>query len=142
MYFGLPASMEAMLSENQILGSKGICLLIEQRNMAEFAADNEGILTEKDADDDEIHETIEELASATVEDATRKSAIDLIDGSKPLLVVYCPHCSFPPEYCEYGAQYSATCLPGIRENCPEVLGEAKDTNEVRCRASQSSDTHR
>lgn len=96
--------------------------------MADFLdADDDAITTEKaDIEDDiEVNETIEGLESVTVESTARTSRVELIDASMPLVVVYCPYCSFPPEYCEYGVQYSTKCLPWIREHCPEVLGEAK-----------------
>jgi hypothetical protein len=42
------------------------------------------------------------------------------DPRHPLTVVYCPTCSMPPEYCEFGQTFDK-CLPWIRENCPEAL---------------------
>jgi hypothetical protein len=30
---------------------------------------------------------------------------------EPLTVLYCPHCTMPPEYCEYGPCYEERCLP-------------------------------
>ena len=39
----------------------------------------------------------------------------------PLTVLYCPHCTMPPEYCENGPCFNL-CLPWIAQNCPEVLG--------------------
>eukprot|EP01038_Epipyxis_sp_PR26KG_P004880 gene4880-6837_t len=44
----------------------------------------------------------------------------MIDYSKPLIVVYCPTCTMPPEFCEFGASFQQ-CLPWILENCPESL---------------------
>jgi hypothetical protein len=39
----------------------------------------------------------------------------------PLTVLYCPHSTMPPEYCENGPCFNL-CLPWIAQNCPEVLG--------------------
>ncbi len=41
---------------------------------------------------------------------------------EPLHVVYCPTCSLPPEYCEYGSTFEE-CAPWILQNMPEVLSE-------------------
>lgn len=38
----------------------------------------------------------------------------------PVTVVYCPICSMPPEYCEYGPSFER-CLPWIRENAADSL---------------------
>jgi hypothetical protein len=40
----------------------------------------------------------------------------------PETVVYCPFCTMPPEYCEYGPCYNQ-CLPWLRENFPEFVTE-------------------
>mmetsp|Transcript_8998 Transcript_8998/g.13529 ORF Transcript_8998/g.13529 Transcript_8998/m.13529 type:complete len:207 (+) Transcript_8998:62-682(+) len=40
----------------------------------------------------------------------------------PLHVQYCPKCTLPPEYCEYGPCFEE-CLPWIAKNMPEVLSE-------------------
>jgi hypothetical protein len=40
---------------------------------------------------------------------------------EPLSVLYCPHCSMPPEYCEHGP-CPERCLPWIQQNCPEIVG--------------------
>lgn len=45
-----------------------------------------------------------------------------VDASQPKAMVYCPVCTMPPEFCEYGASFEK-CLPWIKENCPEVLSE-------------------
>jgi density-regulated protein DRP1 len=39
-------------------------------------------------------------------------------------LIYCPHCTMPPEYCEHGPCFEEKCLPWILENCPEQLSEA------------------
>eukprot|EP01039_Chlorochromonas_danica_P004470 gene4470-4896_t len=46
----------------------------------------------------------------------------MIDINSPVIVRYCPVCSLPPEYCEFGSCFDK-CLPWIVENCPEVLSE-------------------
>lgn len=55
----------------------------------------------------------------SVEDETFKSCSATLE---PLIVRYCPTCSLPPEYCEYGPCFD-TCLPWIVENMPEVLSD-------------------
>jgi density-regulated protein len=57
--------------------------------------------------------------SAEAEDETLKSCSAPLE---PLVVRYCPTCSLPPEYCEYGPCFD-TCLPWIVENMPEVLSD-------------------
>lgn len=42
----------------------------------------------------------------------------------PLTVVYCPHCTLPPEFCENGPCYDR-CLPWLTENFPQYLSEAQ-----------------
>jgi hypothetical protein len=56
------------------------------------------------------------------EKAVEGSAPTMIDASKPVVMVYCPVCSMPPEFCEFGTCFDK-CLPWIVENCPEVLSE-------------------
>ena len=43
--------------------------------------------------------------------------------NEPITVLYCPKCTWPPEFCEYGQFYESHCLPWIMNNCPEILGE-------------------
>ena len=44
------------------------------------------------------------------------------DFSKPKKLKYCPTCTLPPEFCEYGQTFDK-CLPWILENCPEAVSE-------------------
>lgn len=37
----------------------------------------------------------------------------------PLSVLYCPVCTYPPEYCEFSASF-AQCKDWIARNCPEL----------------------
>ncbi len=57
------------------------------------------------------------------------SSVEKIDFVNPVIVKYCGICSMPPEFCEFGTCYDR-CLPWIRENCPEVLGENAVTEAV------------
>lgn len=38
-----------------------------------------------------------------------------------LIVEYCPYCTMPFEYCEYGPCYEERCLPYLQQNHPEIL---------------------
>jgi hypothetical protein len=48
----------------------------------------------------------------------------------PVTVVYCPHCTMPPEYCEYGPCYEERCLPFCRSLAhrltPPIFGHQRD----------------
>eukprot|EP00850_Spirogloea_muscicola_P004028 SM000017S02768 [mRNA] locus=s17:152483:154743:+ [translate_table: standard] len=44
------------------------------------------------------------------------------DKPKPQTVVYCPVCSMPPEYCEFGPDFSK-CKPWLLENFPKLYPE-------------------
>jgi len=99
-----------------------------------------------DDDDDEVEKRIEELSLQESDDVLAESsareieAVDIvrtaeeesaafrtpIDFSNPVTVIYCPHCTFPPEYCEFGPYYAEKCLPWITEHCPELLPEEDD----------------
>lgn len=46
-----------------------------------------------------------------------------------LNVIYCPICSLPSEYCEYGPCYEE-CLPYIRQNQPNLINEEKLNNDI------------
>lgn len=52
------------------------------------------------------------------------SSTQMIDFAAPVQVIYCPTCSMPCEFCEYGACFSK-CLPWIMENCREALSAVK-----------------
>lgn len=57
------------------------------------------------------------------ESAEVQSAPTMIDYDSPVLITYCPTCTMPPEFCEYGSSFDK-CLPWIMENCQEALSEA------------------
>ena len=40
----------------------------------------------------------------------------------PQTVLYCPHCTLPPEFCEHGPCFDR-CLPWLRDNFPQYLSE-------------------
>jgi hypothetical protein len=48
--------------------------------------------------------------------------VAMIDVNDPIVIQYCPTCSMPPEFCEFGTCFDK-CLPWIAQNCPEVLSE-------------------
>lgn len=45
-------------------------------------------------------------------------------GLSPLIVVYCPACTLPPEFCQHGPCFER-CLPWLRENFPQYLSESQ-----------------
>lgn len=46
--------------------------------------------------------------------------------SRALEVVYCPHCSFPPEYCKFGPCWDK-CKPWLQQNFPALYEESEGT---------------
>jgi density-regulated protein len=53
----------------------------------------------------------------------------LIDYASPVSLTYCPHCSMPSEYCQYGPQFKDKCLPHMQSSMTEealarALGQA------------------
>lgn len=71
--------------------------------MADFVKEEheEDILDEEEDDDEEV-EICKEIES------------------EPIKVQYCPRCTLPPEFCEYG-QLFEECLPWILRNCKTAL---------------------
>lgn len=63
-----------------------------------------------------------DIVTETTTDDFFVTTTELIDFSKPKKMIYCPTCTMPPEYCQYGANFDA-CLPWILENCPEAISE-------------------
>lgn len=102
--------------------------------MADFVEeediDNNAEEEEVDSEEEEDSKGKATKSSAKTE---RKSAVEEpFDFTKPRKVTYCPTCSLPPEYCEYGQTFEK-CLPWILENCPEAVSEdilAKMMGEV------------
>lgn len=78
--------------------------------------------TMKDVD---INEANIEVSDSDVVTSNKSDIVDLIDITKPNKVDYCPFCSIPFEFCEFGNLYESKCLPYIQENRPELLA-AKD----------------
>ena len=94
--------------------------------MSNFAdgEENDSITTKvvEKVSNDENEQSDNENTEENVESSAKEVIkIEMIDASKPKIVKYCPFCSFPPEYCEYGIQYQEKCLPWIVENAQEVL---------------------
>jgi hypothetical protein len=57
-----------------------------------------------------------DIVDRTIVDSLGEMSLSL----QPLSVRYCPHCTLPPEYCEFGPCYD-NCLPWITANMPELL---------------------
>jgi hypothetical protein len=63
--------------------------------------------------------------TATSSSAGTTAASLPLSLERALNVQYCPHCSMPPEYCEFGPCFNAKCLPWIQANCPSLYTEEK-----------------
>lgn len=46
-----------------------------------------------------------------------------------IIIEYCPICTLPYEYCEYGPCYEQ-CLLNIQENKPELLNNNNNNNNI------------
>ena len=57
--------------------------------------------------------------AAPVPEPEAAAALVLVDASSPLSVAYCPHCSMPPEYCQYGPHFKDKCLPHMQNTMTE-----------------------
>lgn len=74
-----------------------------------------------------------EVGEAVVGEAAASQApasdVILVDYASPKVVSYCPHCSMPTEYCQYGPQFKDRCLPHMQSTLTEeqlarALGQA------------------
>ena len=83
-------------------------------------ADTDDDLHENDENDDV--ESIEQTNKTSKRSKSRRAIDEPFDFTKPRVVAYCPTCTFPPEFCEYGQTFEK-CLPWILENCPESVSE-------------------
>jgi hypothetical protein len=93
--------------------------------MSAFASDGEeeSLHTEEN-DRDCVEETLGScVSSAVLENGPNTDENEPLSMNKAVQVVYCPTCTMPCEYCEYGARFEE-CLPWILENCPEALSDA------------------
>ncbi|MED6186131.1 hypothetical protein PIB30_063889 [Stylosanthes scabra] len=53
----------------------------------------------------------------------------MADKPQPVRVVYCPVCSMPPEYCEFGPDFDK-CKPWLIQNFPDLYPDLlKEANE-------------
>lgn len=77
--------------------------------MADFVEGNEEVENQK----------LSSEGQEATEDATPSGPV-MIDFDTPQIVTYCPTCTMPAEFCEYGASFDK-CSPWILENCPECL---------------------
>ena len=74
----------------------------------------------EDIDENDDVESIEEIAKIGTGLKSQPKAEEPFDFAKPRKLVYCPTCTLPPEFCEYGQSFDK-CLPWILENCPEAV---------------------
>jgi len=50
---------------------------------------------------------------------TKEAPAEVLEITFPLEVIYCPVCSFPPGFCEFGPSFEL-CKRWIAYNCPEL----------------------
>ena len=81
-------------------------------------ADDDFDENEDNGDTDSIEENVEVVKGSKSEPKVEGP----FDFSKPKKLKYCPTCTLPPEFCEYGQTFEK-CLPWILENCPEAVSE-------------------
>lgn len=97
--------------------------------MSEFAEASYEVIEESGLVENIVDLSLQEKISSEEKVDTTASIINpfftLIDFSRPLRVVYCPHCTLPPDLCEFGPCYDK-CLPWIMENFPEILTESNE----------------
>jgi hypothetical protein len=67
-------------------------------------------------------ESIEENVKVVKGSKSEPKVEGPFDFTKPKKLKYCPTCTLPPEFCEYGQTFEK-CLPWILENCPEAVSE-------------------
>ena len=82
--------------------------------MADFESGEEN-------EDNEI-EAVEETIKPSKGRKSEPKVEEPFDFAKPRKMKYCPTCTLPPEFCEYGQAFDK-CLPWILENCPEAVSE-------------------
>lgn len=58
---------------------------------------------------------VEDVANLKDDGAESESGVLI-----PQSMVYCPHCTMPPEFCEHGPCFDR-CLPWLRDNFPQYL---------------------
>lgn len=60
-----------------------------------------------------------EEVKGQLEEETKEAPVEVIEITFPLEISYCPVCSFPPGFCEYGPNFEL-CKKWIAYNCPEL----------------------
>ena len=88
--------------------------------MADFADSGDENEDNEDNDDNESFE--EEPVKPTKGRKSEPKVEEPFDFAKPRKMKYCPTCSLPPEFCEFGQTFEK-CLPWILDNCPEAVSE-------------------
>ena len=73
-------------------------------------------------EDNNDTESVEENVKVVKGSKAEAKAEGPFDFTKPKKLKYCPTCTLPPEFCEYGQSFEK-CLPWILENCPEAVSE-------------------
>jgi hypothetical protein len=67
-------------------------------------------------------EEVEEQSNSKLSGDENVSSVEMIDFAQPQMILYCPTCTMPPEFCEFGATFDK-CAPWILENCQEALSD-------------------
>lgn len=61
--------------------------------------------------------------------------------SRALEVVYCPNCTFPPEYCKFGPCWDK-CKPWLQQNFPAIYEEVEGTAATKAPRAETKDTEK
>jgi density-regulated protein DRP1 len=69
---------------------------------------------------DFLEKNIEEQENDIIGKDVEDEVEEISKESEPIKVQYCPRCTLPPEFCEYG-QLFEECLPWILKNCKTAL---------------------
>ena len=76
-----------------------------------------------DSGDENENNDLESVEDVKPAGKSEPKAEEPFDFAKPRKMKYCPTCTLPPEFCEYGQTFEK-CLPWILENCPEAVTES------------------
>ena len=81
--------------------------------MADFEKSEKA--SEKESDELEMGD-----AATAAQDSTTTISQSMVDFSNPVIIVYCPHCTMPSEYCQFGPLFKEKCLPHMQANMSEI----------------------
>eukprot|EP00817_Percolomonadidae_sp_ATCC50343_P003027 CAMPEP_0117426288 /NCGR_PEP_ID=MMETSP0758-20121206/6448_1 /TAXON_ID=63605 /ORGANISM="Percolomonas cosmopolitus, Strain AE-1 (ATCC 50343)" /LENGTH=234 /DNA_ID=CAMNT_0005211399 /DNA_START=8 /DNA_END=712 /DNA_ORIENTATION=- len=84
-----------------------------------------GVLGKIDEEEDEENQenTKEEENEENTKENVTLEKRDMLD------IVFCPHCKFPQEYCEFSPFFLKKCLPEIEESDPKFAVKLKELHE-------------